>query len=168
MQGVGNIKVKLHRPVFGKIKTVTVRRQNEHWYVCFSCEATRHILPESNGAVGIDVGLSSFATQAEGQRHEDGSFKLFPDSVEIENPRLYAKAQKKLRRALPMWCQGAEEAFGSRTCLHRVWSHHYQRPCKRDRNTRTEPSTGNGGAVMLLWVEKPAPLGDGVVTHAST
>src|SRR5215469_13729814 len=67
---------------------------------------------------------------------------------------------------LPVWCQGAEEAFGSRTCLHRVWSHHYQRPCKRGRNTqaRTEPSTGNGGAVMLLWVEKPAPLGDGVVT----
>lgn len=99
VQGAGNIKVKLHRPVFGKIKTVTVRRQNEHWYVCFSCEATQHILPESNGAVGIDVGLSSFATLAEGQRHEDGSFKLFPDSVEIENPRLYAKAQKKLRRA---------------------------------------------------------------------
>jgi putative transposase len=99
VQGVGNIKVKLHRPVFGKIKTVTVRRQNEHWYVCLSCEATQHILPESNGAVGIDVGLSSFATLAEGQRHEDGSFKLFPDSAEIENPRLYAKAQKKLRRA---------------------------------------------------------------------
>src|SRR5215470_15088823 len=29
----------------------------------------------------------------------NGSFKLFPDRVEIENPRLYAKAQKKLRRA---------------------------------------------------------------------
>jgi putative transposase len=80
-------------------KTVRRRRQNEHLYVCFACEATQHILPESNGAVGIDVGLSSFATLAEGQRHEDGSFELFPDSVEIENPRLYAKAQKKLRRA---------------------------------------------------------------------
>lgn len=36
VQGVGNIKVKLHRLVHGKIKTVSVKRQCEHWYVCFS------------------------------------------------------------------------------------------------------------------------------------
>src|SRR5215470_9756401 len=85
VQGVGNIKVKLHRPVFGKIKTVTVRRQSEHWYVCFSVETAAHPLPKSDKAVGIDVGLSSFATLSDG--------------TEMESPRLYQQAQKKLRRA---------------------------------------------------------------------
>lgn len=58
VQGVGNIKVKLHRPLYGKMKTVTVRRQNEHWYVCFSVETAPQALAESEQAVGIDVGLS--------------------------------------------------------------------------------------------------------------
>jgi len=61
VQGVGNIKIKLHRPVHGKIKTVSVKRQCEHWYVCLSVETSVQPLPESEAAVGIDVGLSSWA-----------------------------------------------------------------------------------------------------------
>lgn len=85
VEGVGHIKVKLHRPVHGKIKTVSVKRQCEHWYVCFSVETSVQPLPESEAAVGIDVGLSSFA--------------VLSDGSEIENPRLYQKEQKRLRRA---------------------------------------------------------------------
>jgi putative transposase len=85
VQGVGNIKVKLHRPLHGKIKTVSVKRECEHWYVCFAVETSVQPLPESQAAVGIDVGLTSFA--------------VLSDGSEIENPRLYRQAQKKLRRA---------------------------------------------------------------------
>src|SRR6516162_8961404 len=80
VQGVGNIKIKLHRPLYCKIKTVTVRRQNEHWYVCFSVETAAHPLPKSDKAVGIDVGLSSFATLSDG--------------TEMESPRLYQQAEE--------------------------------------------------------------------------
>ena len=52
VQGVGRIKIKLHRPLYGKIKTVTVRRQNEYWYVCFSVETAAHPLPESGQGCG--------------------------------------------------------------------------------------------------------------------
>src|SRR5207248_2579591 len=62
VQGVGNIKVKLHRPLHGKIKTVSVKRECEHWYVCFSVETSVQPLPETRAAVGIDLGLSSFAS----------------------------------------------------------------------------------------------------------
>jgi len=85
VQGVGNIKIKLHRPLSGKIKTVSVKQECEHWYVCFSAETSVQPLPEREAVVGIDVGLSSFATLSDG--------------TEIENPRLYRQAQKKLRRA---------------------------------------------------------------------
>jgi len=89
VQGVGDIKAKLHRPLHGKIKTVTVRRQNEHWYVCFSVEASAHTLPESTKMVGIDLNVENFATLEEGNLEEK----------RIENPRFYEQAQKKLRRA---------------------------------------------------------------------
>ena len=36
IQGAGVIKVELHRPVEGEIKTVTIKRDVNHWYVCFS------------------------------------------------------------------------------------------------------------------------------------
>ena len=33
---IGKARVKLHRPLTGKIKTVTIRREVDEWYVCFS------------------------------------------------------------------------------------------------------------------------------------
>jgi putative transposase len=32
LQGVGAVKVKLHRPIEGKIKTVTAKREAGRWY----------------------------------------------------------------------------------------------------------------------------------------
>src|SRR5664279_2031785 len=55
IQGAGHIKVKLHRPVEGEIKTVTIKRQAGKWFVCFSVERSTSPLHESSDAVGIDV-----------------------------------------------------------------------------------------------------------------
>jgi hypothetical protein len=38
VQGVGLLKVKLHRPVGGTIKTVTVKRMGQSWYAVLVCE----------------------------------------------------------------------------------------------------------------------------------
>lgn len=84
VQGVGEIEVKLHRPVAGKIKTVTVKRECGKWYVCFSVECEANILPPLDNAIGIDVGLESFATLSDGEM--------------IPNPRCYRTAEAKLRR----------------------------------------------------------------------
>lgn len=67
VQHVGAIKVKLHRHVKGRIKTVTLKREADKWHVVFSCEveptkATTRSTPE----VGIDVGLESFLTDSNG------------------------------------------------------------------------------------------------------
>jgi len=85
VQGVGDIKIKLHRPVSGKIKTVSVKREGNHWYACFSCEVSAQPLPENSNQVGIDVGLESFATLSTGEI--------------IDNPRWFQRAQKRLRCA---------------------------------------------------------------------
>jgi putative transposase len=85
LQGVGHIKVKLHRPVDGMIKTITVKRECGKWYACFSVEVETMPLPEADTYTGIDVGLTAFATLADG--------------TEVENPRYYQRAQAKLRLA---------------------------------------------------------------------
>jgi putative transposase len=85
LQGVGAVKVKLHRPIEGEIKTVTVKREAGKWYAVVSVECEAEPLPASTEKTGIDVGLSAFATLSDG--------------TEIENPRYFKSAQARLRRA---------------------------------------------------------------------
>ena len=43
---IGNVRVKWHRPIEGRIKTLTVRRDVlSNWYVCFSCVVDPTTLP---------------------------------------------------------------------------------------------------------------------------
>jgi putative transposase len=85
IQGVGKIKVKLHRPVEGKIKTVSIKREAGRWFAIFSVECEPIPLPISTETVGIDVGLTSFAT--------------FDDGTTVDNPRFTKEAERKLRVA---------------------------------------------------------------------
>src|SRR6516225_1048460 len=82
---IGDIKIKLHRAIKGQIKTLNLKRENGMWYACFSCIVEPEPLPANDKAVGLDVGLLSFVTRSDGRR--------------IGNPRLFKKAQKRLRRA---------------------------------------------------------------------
>jgi|ERR1017187_6205611 putative transposase len=84
IQGAGHVRVNLHRPLEGVVKTVTVKREAGRWFVCFSVERGAHPLPASDRATGIDVGLNSFAVLADGTK--------------IENPRHYRNAQARLSR----------------------------------------------------------------------
>lgn len=80
---IGSIKVKLHREIQGVIKTCTVKREVDAWYVVFSCEvATPTPLPVVGSEIGIDVGVTHFAALS--------------DETFIESPRYYRKAQGDL------------------------------------------------------------------------
>jgi putative transposase len=85
IQGIGPVEVKLHRPVGGKIKTVTVKRECGQWYACFSVECASKPRPASTNEIGMDVGLEKFATLS---NHKS-----------VPNPRWYQRAEAKLRRA---------------------------------------------------------------------
>lgn len=83
IQGTGEVKVKLHRKIEGTIKTVTIKREANRWYVMFSVEYDATPLPANSDSVGIDVGIASFA--------------VLSDGTNIENPRYYRKSQALLR-----------------------------------------------------------------------
>jgi len=82
---IGSIKIKLHRPLGGTIKTCTIKYEAGQWYAVFSCACEANApLPVSEEEVGIDLGLLHFAALS------DGTF--------INNPRYYRKAEKTLER----------------------------------------------------------------------
>jgi putative transposase len=83
---IGRLAVRWSRPVQGTIKTVTVSREADGWYVCCSCaEVPTAPLPLTGAETGIDVGLKVFLVPADGQS--------------VAHPRHYRKAETALRKA---------------------------------------------------------------------
>ena len=65
---IGRIAVRWSRPLEGTIKTVTVSKEADGWYVCFSCaEVPVRPLPATGRETGSDVGLTVFLITADGQ-----------------------------------------------------------------------------------------------------
>lgn len=82
---IGTAKVRFHREPQGKIKTVTLKREIDHWYVVFTCEVvSAEKLPLSYEDVGIDLGVSHIATLSNGEM--------------IEHPRFLRHGEKLLAR----------------------------------------------------------------------
>ncbi len=49
---LGTCKVRMHRAVPGQIKTVTIRRDGDQWFVCFSCLVDTAPLPPNRAGDG--------------------------------------------------------------------------------------------------------------------
>lgn len=82
---IGTVKLHLHRDLAGTIKTLTIKREGEHWYAVFTCEIGKpEALPVSYEDVGIDLGVTHFAALSTGEF--------------IENPHYYRQAEKKLKK----------------------------------------------------------------------
>jgi putative transposase len=84
---IGRIRAIIHRPIDGTVKTCCVHRTaTGKWYVSFSCDdCAQTSVPPTESAVGIDVGLSTFATMSDGN--------------EIANPRFLRCDERRLQRA---------------------------------------------------------------------
>ena len=93
LQGIGQVKVGLHREVIGRVKTIQIKRQGRRWILVLSCDdVPTSPLPVTGRRVGIDVGVVSFATTSDGQ-HVDN-----PRWARAAADRL-AAAQQRLQRA---------------------------------------------------------------------
>ncbi len=83
---IGRIAVRWSRPLEGTPKTITLSREADGWYVCFSCaDVPIHPLPATGRQTGIDLGIEAFATLSDGTR--------------IFSPGWYRKAERALKTA---------------------------------------------------------------------
>ena len=83
---IGTVKLIQHRPLEGKVKTLTVKRTSSgKWYAVFSCEVETMPIQNRLPAVGVDLGLNNLVALS------DGSL--------ITAPRVYRKSEVRLGRA---------------------------------------------------------------------
>jgi putative transposase len=83
---IGRVPIRVHRPLEGTPKTVTISREADGWYACLSCaEVPANPLPPTGQETGIEVGLKSFLVTAQG--------------VVFEIPRYLRRAERRLKKA---------------------------------------------------------------------
>ncbi|MGW5156785.1 RNA-guided endonuclease InsQ/TnpB family protein [Nonomuraea wenchangensis] len=86
LQGIGHVRVHQHRPVRGTVKTVSVKREGDRWYVILSCDdVPAKPLPAPGAVAGVDMGVASLVTTSEGEH--------------VGNPRHLAASAGKLAAA---------------------------------------------------------------------
>lgn len=116
---IGNVKVKLHRPLEGTPKTLTLRRDAVgNWYACFSCEVEAHPLPVSSEMVGVDLGLKTFAMLSTGESIPRQRF-MKRDAKDIarlqRRKEQYAKGSPQRRKVLRALHHAYQRATNRRT-----------------------------------------------------
>jgi putative transposase len=83
---IGRFLIRVHRPIEGTPKTVTISREADGWYACISCaDVPIAPLPSTGRETGMDVGLKVFLITADGQP--------------VESPRHYRTAERRLAKA---------------------------------------------------------------------
>ncbi|MEV0410079.1 transposase [Streptomyces sp. NPDC050448] len=106
LQGVGHVKVHQHRPVAGKVKTVSVKREGRKWFVVLTAEQeTPEPLPATGSVVGIDMGIAQFLADS------NGAF--------VSNPRHGRRAAEKLEAAQQSLSRFPRVRRDKRTANHR-------------------------------------------------
>ena len=88
---IGSVKLRLTRPIEGRIKTCTIKREVSGWFVVFTVEDAPQVLTKTGKQVGLDAGIESFVTLSDGT--QIGNFKYFESSQ-----KALRKAQRKVSR----------------------------------------------------------------------
>ncbi len=86
LQGIGQVKVQVHRPVAGRVKTIQIKRAGRRWMLVLSCDdVPTNRLPVTGRQAGVDVGIVGFATTSDGEH--------------LDNPRWGRAAADRLATA---------------------------------------------------------------------
>ena len=81
---LGDVKIRMHRPLQGDPKEVTIVKKASGWYAHIVCELPDTPKVEPTAAVAVDVGTTHYLTTSEGETED--------------NPRWYRQAEGLLRK----------------------------------------------------------------------
>ena len=99
LQGIGHLRVHQHRPVQGRVKTISVKREGNRWYVVLACDnVPAEELPPTGAIVGIDMGVTHFLTTSDGEHVVNPRFLQAMADELAEAQRHLATFPKRTRR----------------------------------------------------------------------
>ena len=103
---IGKVKIRMHRSLEGRPKTLTIKREGSEWYAVYTCEVEEQALPAPDSSLGLDMGTRFLFTTSEG-KHEP-------------NPEWLSKSQRKVTlhsQSLARKKQGSKRRHEAKRCL---------------------------------------------------
>jgi putative transposase len=134
LQGIGQVKVDLHREVVGRVKTIQIKRQGRRWMLVLSCDdIPTNPLPVIGRQVGIDVGVVSFATTSDGEH--------------VNNPR-WARASARRLAVAQQRLQLARRGGKNRAAKRETVAARHRKIANMLRRARPVPDLDNPGMFL--------------------
>lgn len=108
---IGKVRIKLHRPVLGRLKTCAIVRRIDQWYACIVV----HIDPEEPPrsfvpAIGVDLGITPVVTLSDGTK--------------VAGPRFLKESEKAivaLQKSMSHKLAGSKNREKARLKLAKAW-----------------------------------------------
>jgi putative transposase len=138
LQGVGDVKVTVHRHVEGRVKTIQVRRQGRRWFLILSCDdVPARPLGPTGAVTGVDVGVASFAVTSE--------------AAHIDNPRWARAGQARLEAAQQRLARKKRGSNNRRAARETVAARHHKiGERRRDFHHKTARALVTGYDVIVV------------------
>ena len=106
---IGDVKLNLHRLPDGNVKQVTLKRENDKWFV-FVISDGKTKLEHGNKVLGIDLGINHYLVDSDGNK--------------VEHPKHYEKMLPKLKvahRKLSKKKKGSRNRLKAKKSLNRIY-----------------------------------------------
>lgn len=85
---IGLVKIKLHREIYGEVKTCTIKReQTGKWYAVLTVEEYPVLYSPDRKAIGLNVGIGVGVKE----------FAVLSNGEKIANPKYLQKSERKLK-----------------------------------------------------------------------
>ena len=95
---LGDVKVRLSRPLEGVPKEVTIVKKPSGWYVRIACELPDVPKLDPDTAIGVDVGTKHFLTDSDGESVDNPRFYRQAEGLQKKHQKCLSRRQKKSRR----------------------------------------------------------------------
>lgn len=82
---IGDIQIKVHREVIGKIKQITIKKSINKWYAHIITDADIKIIRTNDKILGLDVGINNYIMDSEGNS--------------VKHPKVLEKHLHRLKKA---------------------------------------------------------------------
>jgi putative transposase len=115
---IGDMRIKIYRKIEGCIKAVIIKREGKRWFAVVQTDQEPQTLPKKEEAIGLDVGLTSFVVDSEGN--------------EIENPRCGDHAADKLAKLQKKIARAANGSNNRKAIKDKIAKLHKRINCQRD------------------------------------
>lgn len=106
---IGDIQIKVHREVLGKIKQITLKKSINKWYAHIITDAEIKIERFDNKILGLDVGINNYIMDSEGKS--------------VVHPKIFEKHYSRLKKAhrnLSKKKKGSHNRYKARIRLNKI------------------------------------------------